>query len=156
MQTAAGRRFQQSQFHSWLFRYHVEGQTYLPNPGFTPYYNLHFFQLIREVKEKTPLNPTCMSVNEWYKYLLERNVVKREIDQEGRQELIPWKVEETHPGVFWSESYRLSRLHGLRPTSKSFLLKLIHKLLPSKESLNHLTPNTSPLCWCRSGDQETY
>ena len=132
MQTAVGKRFQQSLFHSWLFRYHVEEQTDLPNPGLTPYYNLHFFQLIREVKEKTPLNPTYMSVNEWYKYLLERNVVKREIDQEGRQELITCKVEETHPGVFWSESYRLSRIHGLSPTSKSFLLKLIHTLLPSK------------------------
>ena len=156
LQTASGRRFQQSLFHSWLYRYHVDGQTDLPNPGFTPYYNIKFFQLIKEVKEKSPLNPTLMSINEWYKLLLERNVVKREIDDEGRQELIPCKVEQKLPDVFWSESYRLSRLHGIPPTSKSFMFKLIHMLLPSKERLNHLTPATSPLCWCNSGAQETY
>ena len=72
------------------------------------------------------------------------------------QELIPCKVEMSDPNVFWSESYRLCRLQGLSPSSKSFLFKLIHCLLPSKERLHHLTPATSPLCWCDSGQQETY
>ena len=75
---------------------------------------------------------------------------------EHRQELIPCKVELHHPNVFWSESYRISRLHGLSPASKSFLFKLMHCLLPSKERLHHLTPTTSPLCWCDSGEYETY
>ena len=75
---------------------------------------------------------------------------------ENSQELIPRKVEMNHPDVFWSESYRLCRLHGLSPSSKSFLFKLIHCLLPSKERLHHLTPSTSPLCWCDTGQQETY
>ena len=156
LQTAAGKRFQQSLFHSWLFRYHVLGDTNMPNPGFTPYYNQQFFQLITEVKEKTPLNPLHMSVKEWYAFLLERNVTKREVDLENRQELIPCKVELVHPSVFWSESFRICRLHGLSPASKSFLFKLIHCLLPSKERLNHLNPTLSPLCWCNSGEQESY
>ena len=33
---------------------------------------------------------------------------------------------------------------------------LIHGLLPSKERLHHLTPATSPLCWCNSGEPESY
>jgi hypothetical protein len=97
-----------------------------------------------------------MSVKEWYKFLLERNVTMREVDQEGRRELIPCKKEVRHPAISWSESYRLSRLKGLSPDSKSFLFKLVHTLLPSKERVHHLTPTSSPLCWCDSGDQETY
>ena len=97
-----------------------------------------------------------MSVKHRYKCILERNVVKQEFDDESRQELIPCKVEFDFPNVFWSESYRISRLHGLSPATKSFLFKLIHGLLPSKERLHHLTPATSPLCWCNSGEPESY
>ena len=35
-----------------------------------------------------------MTVKEWYKLLLEKNITMRNIDQEGRMELIPCKVEE--------------------------------------------------------------
>ena len=58
--------------------------------------------------------------------------------------------------MHWGESYRLSRLHGLSPDMKSFLFKLIHTLLPSRERVHHLTPASSPLCWCDTGEQETY
>ena len=71
-------------------------------------------------------------------------------------ENIPCKVQEREPDVFWSESYRISRLIGLSPEIKSFLFKMIHTLLPSKERIHHLTPLTSPLCWCNTGEQETY
>ena len=151
IQTAAGKRFQTSTFHSWLYRYHVLGETHLPDPGYTPYYNQHFFLEIKKVKEDSPLNPLFMTIKEWYRYLLEKNVTRREVDQEGRTEIIPCKVEERNPEVFWSESYRISRLKGLSPDSKSFLFRMIHSLLPSKERLHHLTPNWSPLCWCNSG-----
>ena len=156
IQTAASKRFRTSLFHSWLYRYHVEGEETLPNPGYPPYYDKRFSDAIRFVKEKTPLNPTFMSTKEWYLFLLEKNVTRREIDQEGRTELIPCRMEEKHPEVFWSESFRISRLSGLSPDSKAFLFKLIHELLPSRERINHLTPASSALCWCNSGDVENY
>ena len=56
-----------------------------------------------------------MSVKQWYTYLLESKVTMREIDQEGRTEIIPCKVEQRDPAVLWGESYRLSRLRGLSP-----------------------------------------
>ena len=108
------------------------------------------------MKEKTPLNPTFMSTKEWYLFLLEKNVTRREIDQEGRTEPIPCRMEEKHPEVFWSENFRISKLSGLSPDSKSFLFKLIHELLPSRERINHLTPASTALCWCNSGDVENY
>ena len=52
--------------------------------------------------------------------------------------------------------HRISKLSGLSPDSKSFLFKLIHELLPSKERINHLTPASSVLCWCNTGAVETY
>ena len=73
------------------------------------------------MKDNSPLNPVYMTVKEWYKLLLEKNITMREIDQEGRMELIPCKVEEREPTVLGSESYRISRLQGLSPMSKSFL-----------------------------------
>ena len=103
IQTAASKRFRNSLFHSWLYRFHVEGDTSLPDPGYQPYYDQRFFDVIRFVKDKTPLNPVYMSVKEWYLLLLEKNVTRREVDQEGRTELIPCSVEEKYPKVFWSE-----------------------------------------------------
>ena len=45
---------------------------------------------------------------------------------------------------------------GLSSDSKSFLFKLMHTLLPSKERVHHLTPASSPLCWCNTGAAESY
>ena len=134
----------------------MEGQTNPPDPGFTPYYDKKFFLLIKDIKENSPLNPLHLTIKQWYKLLVENSVTKREIDQEGRQELIPCKVEERDPAVTWNESYRISRLKGLSPDNKSFLFKLIHTLLPSRERINHLSPTASPQCWCGSGEDETY
>ena len=156
IQTACSKRFQRSQFHSLLYRYHVDSETDLPDPGFPPYYDQNFFKIIKEVKDKTPLNPIYMTVKEWYKLLLERNVTMRELDQDGSRELIPCKIEERDPSISWNECYRIGRLKGLSPESKSFMFKLIHTLLPSKERVHHLTKTSSPLCWCDSGNQETY
>ena len=83
-----------------------------------------------------------MTVKEWYRVLVEKNVTKHEIDDEGRMELVPCKIEERYPLHDWSESYRLCRLQGLDPEIKSFLFKLVHQLLPSKERVHHLTPTS--------------
>ena len=79
----------------------------LPKPGFTPYYNEEFFRIIKDVKDNTPLNPLYMSVKMWYKFLVEKKVTMREINDEGRPELVPCKIEERNPEVIWPESYRL-------------------------------------------------
>ena len=156
LQTASGSRFQLSLFHSIMYRYHVEEEAHLPDPGYTPYYTEKFFKIIKNVRQNTPLNPLNMTIKEWYRYLLEENVTRRNLDEEGRSELIPCKVELNHPNICWSESYRLCRLRGLSPSEKTFLFKLIHLLLPSKERVHHLTNQGTPLCWCGAGVPETY
>ena len=73
-----------------------------------------------------------MSVKQWYRLLLEKNVTMMEVDQEDRFELIPCKVENRHPEVLWPDIYRASRLTGLSPECKSFLFQLIQ--------YTHITP----------------
>ena len=75
----------------------MERDTRLPDPGFPPYYNSAFFDIIREVKESNMLNPIHLTVKQWYTYLLEKCVTTREINQEGRRELIPNRIEELSP-----------------------------------------------------------
>ena len=156
LQTATGNTFQTSLYHSWLFRYHVMGEEGLPNPGVPPFYSVNFFDVIRQVQDNSPLNPVYMSVKQWYQYLLEKHVIERELDDEGRSELIPCKVEEREPTAPWMESYRLSKLKGISPTTKSFNFKLLHTLLPSNERINHLNPNATALCRLNCGAVETY
>ena len=67
----------------------MEGDTSLTDPGYILYYDKKFFKVIKFVKDKTPLNPVYMSEKEWYQLLVEQNVTKREVDQEGRIEIIP-------------------------------------------------------------------
>ena len=128
----------------------------LPDPGYPPYYSQGFFDLIRGVRDNSSFNPIHLSVKQWYDILLEKLVTMREIDTDGRRELIPNRVEEMSPNIDWGESYRLARLQGLAPASKSFLFKLLHHLLPVPERVHRLIPANSPLCWCDSGDVETY
>ena len=92
----------------------------------------------------------------WYSYLLEQTVTTRQIDEEGRREQVPTRVEEKLPSTPWGESYRLSRLKGLSPDHKSVLFKLINELLPSRERVNRILPNTSPLCVLCNSDRDTY
>ena len=156
MQTAANKNFRSSLLHSWMFRFHIEGDDSLPDPGFTPYYDKSFFDLIKSVKQKTNLNPVYLSVKQWYHFLLELNVTKTVVNEGRGPELVPCRIEANHPNVCWSNSYSTIRMKGLSPDNKSFLFKLIHELLPSKERLHSLGQSPSSLCWCNSGEVESY
>ena len=105
LQTAVNSRFKQSLMHNHLYRYHVQEEHWLPNPGFPPYYSKNFFNTIKKVKNNTPLNPVHMNMRDWYNYLLEENVTKRDIDDEGRKELVPCRVEAADISYLWSDCY---------------------------------------------------
>ena len=71
METAAHPQFCDSLLHSHLFRYHVLRETTLPNPGFLPYYNEHFFNTIRHVYQSSTLNVRTMYISQWTQVLTE-------------------------------------------------------------------------------------
>ena len=52
-------------------------------------------------------------------------------------------------GLSWEQSWRLARKIGLGPENTSFLFKLMHKLLLTKERLNRTNPGVSSTCQAR-------
>ena len=73
LETAVNPKFRPSLYHAILFRYHVLGETSLPNPGFPPFYSQNFFDTIRQVHHESPLNISQMTEKQWYTLLLEDN-----------------------------------------------------------------------------------
>ena len=62
--------------------------------------------------------------------------------------MIPKKcrVEQLLPENDWTKSYYFARLRGISNQIKSFNFKMLHKILPFKERLHQMLPNTSPMC----------
>lgn len=155
LQTAANKNFQQSLYHSCLYRYYCLGDDSLEKPMMPPYYNQTFFDTIKKVVEDTPLNPIYMTVKQWYDFLIEE-VTMETVDMEGRQIPRKCRVELSYPDNDWAQSFHFSRLRGLSMEARSFSFKLLHQILPFNERLNQLLPNTNPECsLCHSQQAET-
>ena len=149
LQTAANSSFQTSLFHSALFKYYCCDDDSLGIPPLPPYYPLSFFQTIRAVKEKTPLNPVRMTVKDWYRYLLEERVTHNHSvpgDLLSPLELVKTRAEENGPQHDWPAIYQLIRKKGLDMEKKTFCFKLVNSLLGFKERLAQWLPQTSPAC----------
>ena len=146
LQTAANPLFQQSLYHNLLYRRHCLDDATAPDLVPPPYYSRNFFGIIKEVIESTPLNPVHMTVKQWYRHLLERDVTMEVIDEEGRMKHRLSKLEERDPDNDWNRSFYLARLRGLSPAIKSFNFKLLQRILPCKERLNQLLPTSSSTC----------
>ena len=146
LQTAINADFQNSLYHSILYRYYCLKDYTVPRLDLPPYYSIQFFNIIRDVVENSPLNPVKMSKKQWYRHLLEKNVTMDIVDDEGRMVPKKSKAEERDPELDWPLATRVSRLKGLAPEIKSFNFKLVNLILPCKERISQIVRNTSPLC----------
>ena len=144
LQTAANPGFQNSLYHSLLYRRHCLQDETVPDLVPPPYYSREFFNIIKDVVENTPLNPVHMSVKQWYRHLLETNVTMEKVDDEGRMVAKLCKVEEREPNTDWQLSYHLGRLKGLSPQVKSFNFKMIHQR-ENKPDSSCFIPSLHPL-----------
>ena len=145
LETACNPKFRQSLFHSNLYRFHILQDFSLPDPGFPPFYSKEFFQKIQNVKNETPLNIMKMTEKQWYQLYLEDFCTMEE--QENAQRcFIPTRNELSSPSTDWETSWRLARLKGLGPENTTFLFRLGHKLLVTKERQNRTNPTNSPIC----------
>ena len=151
LETATNSKFRGSLFHTILFRYHILGDTSLPNPGFPPFYSADFFSKIRQVHDETPLNVATMSEGQWYQLFLQDNCTMEEGDGDQRK-LIMCRVERSKPEVDWERSWRLARMPGLGPENVSFLFKLVHQILPTQERVARTSARASPACPVRGCD----
>ena len=147
LETTCNPSFQRSLFHSNLFRLHVLNDTSIPNPGLPPFYSAQFFQKIRQVHLETPLNITTMSEKQWYRLYLEDFCTMETLgDGEGQGHFIPTRIEENSPTTDWENSWRLIRLKGLGAEHTSFLFKLMHRLLVTRERQHRTNSASSPNC----------
>ena len=143
---AISPRFSNNQYYRYLFKWHVLEERDFPNPGRPPYYSTSFFDIIRDVKNNTPLNLAWVTVKQWYQLLLERGVTHTSEDLDAPPVLIPTRLEESHPNLDFTESYRLSRIFGLTPDQKSFNFKMIQSLLPTRDRLARIGKIGSSNC----------
>ena len=154
IETAANPKFQQNLYHSTLYKYHVLEDRTVTDPGLPPYYPASFFTTIRKVSNESPLNVVNMSLKQWYRLLLEETVT---MFMNGNvSEYIPCRVELISPNTDWEIVWRRSRMPGLGSELTSFLFRLLHDLLPTKERQNRIMPTTSSICrLCQANSVET-
>ena len=144
LETACNPKFQQSLFHSNLYRYHILQDVSLPDPGFPPFYSKEFFQKIRDVHAETPLNIMRMTEKQWYQlYLEDYCTMEGHADQRC---FISTRTELASPTTDWERTWRLARLKGLGPDNTTFLFRLGHKLLVTEERQSRSNPASSPIC----------
>ena len=75
-----------------------------------------------------------MTEKQWYRFLLEELITMETID--GTSQLKKCRVERMHQLYDWETTWRRSRLPGLGPNLTSFIFKVAHDLLPTKERLS--------------------
>ena len=63
--------------------------------------------------------------------------------------LKPLKCEIDSPNTDWNRTWRMSRLQGLGPDLTSFILKLIWKLIPTRDKLHRFLPRQYPTPSCQ-------
>ena len=93
-----------------------------------------------------------MSCKEWYEFVLQSEIA--ELGPDGAPRLVACRVELQLPQHDWSRSWGLARLNGLSSSSISFLWKLLHQLLPTRERQSRiLRGDNSAVCQvCDSGE----
>ena len=158
LEIACHPQFRRSLYHSLLYRYHVLGDTTVPDPGIPPFYSKSFFSSIRKIYKQFNLNVAVMSEKQWYEVLLEDKMFKEEVNEEPRQYL-ECRVELLSVDSAWGTTWRLARLPGLGLDNTSFLFKMIHQILLTQERGSKTNPSASPLCksqgcaLCRDGSR---
>ena len=124
--------FKHNLFHEVLYRFHVLGESSLPNPGYPPYYDENFFSVIRDYHHNSDMNITMLTTKQWYKMLLDDQVLKSPATDNSPPTLLPVRAETLHPQTDWPLSWHLCRARGLSSDNTSFLFKLLHLLLPTQ------------------------
>ena len=145
LETSANPGFRHSLLHEVLFRYHVLEETFLPNPGFLPYYDQQFFNTIKHYKQNSPLNISLMTTRQWYRALLEDRVLMLQGGDVSPPVLLPVRVEQLVPDHDWAGTWILMKTKGLNSDQSSFLFKLLHQLLPTQNRIHRIT-NEPGLC----------
>ena len=138
LETSVNPTFRHSLYHEILFRYHVLGEVSLPDPGVPPFYSEEFFKVIQHYHVNCPLNIARMSTKDWYRVLLEDQLLMSQPTENTPAMLLPTRAETLSPENDWPKIWRLARMNGLASQLTSFLFKLLHGLLPTQDRVHRL------------------
>ena len=87
-----------------------------------------------------------MTVKAWYKHLLEVNITHS--GEPGSRELVPCRVERLNPSMDWKKSWMAASLPGLTSNKSSFLWKMLHDILPTRERMHRMSLPGVPSAIC--------
>ena len=145
LETAVNPMYQHSLFHSLIYRFYILNDDTIENPPQLPHFlSESIINNIKYVKENTPLNVERMSVSQWYRVLLENEIMER--NNQGYLDLIKVRAEISSPATDWDVTWRRARLRGIGPEALSFVWKMIHNVLPTEARLARILPNSSEFC----------
>lgn len=151
LETAENPRYIRSQYHQALLAWNVHDDHSIPNPGNNPYYSKEMYNLIKRAVEEGMVLAT-MSCKDWYKFALQ--IELEELGPDGSMQLVPCRAELLTPQNNWEHSWTLARLKGLSSHQLTFLWKLLHQLLPTRERQSRILRevNSSVCQVCNTGE----
>ena len=107
---------------------------------------------IRHYHETSPLNIAVMTTEQWYKVMLEDQVLKIPTNENTPSTCITIRVEELSPQTDWKATWSIARAKGLDSELTAFIFKLLHCLLPTQDRVSrivrkqNLNTGLCPLC----------
>ena len=75
LETACNSKFRPSLYHQQLLHYYVFEDRDIQDPGLPPFYDADFFNIIRSVHLKSPLNIRTLSEKQWYRYCWKKKLL---------------------------------------------------------------------------------
>ena len=147
LQTADNPAFIFNLLHSLLYRKFILEEEEVPGAPhqLPPYFSQEFFDVIKNIKNKTTLNISTLTEKDWCRLLTEEYITM-DTSLDDNPVFHPCKAELASPDTDWSISWSLCRQQGLSPELSSFLWKLLLDLLCTQQKLHKMGANISPLC----------
>ena len=119
--------------------WYVDKNYHIPQPPKYPYYTDDFFESIQRAVQsgKEVASMTC---KDWTIFLTSE-IIMESVDQGNgvlRERLIPCRAEALAPNHNWEKTWSCARLKGLDSECITFLWRLIHQILPTRDRLFRL------------------
>ena len=145
LETATTGNFLQNKYHEAIFKWYVLQERDFIHPSLPPYISEEILHQIGQALNEGLLIET-MTVKAWYKHLLEVNITHS--GEPGSRELVPCRVERLNPSMDWKKSWMAASLPGLTSNKSSFLWKMLHDILPTRERMHRMSLPGVPSAVC--------
>ena len=145
LETATTGNFLQNKYHEAIFKWYVLQERNFIHSSLPPYMSEEILHHIGQALNEGLLIET-MTVKAWYKHLLEVNITHS--GEPGSRELVPCRVERLNPSMDWKKSWMAASLPGLTSNKSSFLWKMLHDILPTRERMHRMSLPGVPSAVC--------